>query len=1030
MATCLAGCLRNRNSLHALSTTNLHQNYGTIQDAINVALPGDTIHVPAGTYFEHLTINKSITIIGENLSTTILDGNKTGVLVEITASNVGLSSFSLRNADEALRMTGVSNCEISNNRIFNISGYYGVAIHATDCENITIQDNYSTDIDMDHVRLERTRSSYVMRNCFVANKRFSQPILLYYCEGNVIGWNQVLKEGLMNEGGIGLLYSDRNTICYNTIVKTDWAGISLLSSNSNTIEGNTISGITWNSRSGALRMDDCTGGSVYNNNFVTNSRNVFLLSTTNTTWTRRDYGNYWDDYNGKDAESDGIGDTPYIIDATNNDTYPLMGRFHHYEVSKQNVTFPVQLISNSTINDLTYSLNATYPEGMFELNVSGNQAVKGFCLLVFPRVLIAPPYNVTINGEPPILSRSSADDEATLYFAYPHGDAQNNIIVTSQFSIRVPQDYPTIQDAISAANPGDLIYVLPGTYNTSFTVNKGRLRIIGEDRLTTTIDLSEATSIRLVAENTSISGFTIRNSRDPYALYVESNGNTISNTIFESNAGGVYCGFEDDSKIVAHNSIRDNEFRNNSQVSLYLNLACQNIIFQNNFSNNHMGILVYSESANNTISSNRLSNTRSICITTRFSPGSIVCNNYINSGTVGIFVDIGSDNSTVSENELVNVQGLHGVIYLISTNNVVVRSNFLLNNSGGIYLDHSCNALVSNNTMRDNKFGLGVHGEQLPHFMHMIDSSNRINGKPIYYMINRDSLTINASLYSEIGFLGIINCTRVKIDGIHVSGNWQGLLLACTTGSEIKNTTLSQCFSGIDFYQSSNNSLFLNNIFSNSYGIRLLPSSRNAVYKNNFINNTNKPQCSEEGCAWDNGAEGNFWSDYQGQDLNQDGLGDVAYTINSNNSDRYPLMGSIAGFDVGVWDEILYQVELVSNATVTDFGFNADGRFMKFNVKGENSTTGFCRVTINYALLGGPYTVFVGTTQVNPMATSNLTHSFLYFTTPQGTQSVSVIGETAVPEFASATSLFQVFLILSSLVSLLVFVRATRKLED
>jgi parallel beta-helix repeat protein len=1012
----------------ALHVIHVKQGYGTIQEAIDAAEPGSVINVSAGVYSENLIIDKSITLVGEDLSTTVLDGSNAGIVIEILSNNVSVSDFTLRNAEKGIEMIGVKNCEISHNFIANISGYYGVGVHTVDCENITILENHSKDIDYNHVYFERTNASRIIRNCFVANRRYSQPVFLYYSDQNIVGWNQVLKEGMMNEGGIGLLYSNHNVICNNNVVQTDWAGISLLSSDCNTIEGNTISGITWDSKSGALRIRECRDNGVYHNNFVANAENVYLLSDTNTTWAHGNQGNYWDDYTGKDTNNDGIGDTPYVIDAANNDSCPLMGKFYSCAVPKQNETYQVNVISNSTINDLMYLVNATYPEGILDINVSGNQTTTGFCLLSFPKALIEPPYNVTINKEPlPFLKYFSDNQTTTLYFTYTHKDIQNNLAVAWEFSVRVPQDYPTIQGAINATSLGGVIYVSSGTYNESFRINKNGLQIIGENKLTTIIDLSKSTCIRMVADNTRMSGFTITGSTDAYALSVESNGNTIYYNTFESNSGGINCGFESNSPTVYNNSIVDNEFRKNSQISLLLNSACQNVISENSFSDNNMGIMLYNGSANNTISNNQLHDTRSICITGRDSPGCVICNNYVSGGATGIYVDVGSDNATVAGNELVNVQGIWGVIYLINTENVVVRDNVLTNNSGGIYLDHSSNALISNNTMQDNKYGLGINGEQLSHFMHTIDGSNRIDGKPTCYIVNGANLTINSDPFPEIGFLGIVNSTHIKIEDVQVANNWQDVLLAYTMLSEIKNVTISNGNTGIDFYQSSNNTLAFNNIVNNNYGILLRFNSTNTFCKNNFINNTNQAYSFMNVSVWDNGAEGNYWSDYGGKDPDQDGIGDKAYSISNSNVDMHPLMGPIMYFKAGTWDEVTYHVELISNSTVSEFKFSAEERLIEFNVTGESSTTGFCRIAINNVLLGGPYVVVVGSAQGLPLIVSNGTHSFLYFTYSHSTSNVRITGETAIPEFASIMFLLFVFLLSTSF---LMFIKVAKMLKD
>ncbi|MGD0027441.1 MAG: rhodanese-like domain-containing protein [Candidatus Bathyarchaeia archaeon] len=98
--------------------------------------------------------------------------------------------------------------------------------------------------------------------------------------------------------------------------------------------------------------------------------------------------------------------------------------------------------------------------------------------------------------------------------------------------------------------------------------------------------------------------------------------------------------------------------------------------------------------------------------------------------------------------------------------------------------------------------------------------------------------------------------------------------------------------------------VFENNITSNDYGVCLnnsQVSSGNLVYNNNLLNNTYQAATSGASGLWDDGypSAGNYWSDYNGTDLfsgafqtqkGSDGVGDTPYTIDANNTDRYPLI--------------------------------------------------------------------------------------------------------------------------------------------
>ncbi len=81
--------------------------YSTIQEAINAAISGDTIFVYSGTYKEHIVVNKSVSLIGEGRDSTIVDGDGTGTVVSIMASQVSIRGFTIKRSGKGLYNSGI-----------------------------------------------------------------------------------------------------------------------------------------------------------------------------------------------------------------------------------------------------------------------------------------------------------------------------------------------------------------------------------------------------------------------------------------------------------------------------------------------------------------------------------------------------------------------------------------------------------------------------------------------------------------------------------------------------------------------------------------------------------------------------------------------------------------------------------------------------------------------------------------------------------------------------------------------------------
>jgi len=444
-----------------------------------------------------------------------------------------------------------------------------------------------------------------------------------------------------------------------------------------------------------------------------------------------------------------------------------------------------------------------------------------------------------------------------------------------------------------------------------------------------------------------------------------------------------------------------------------------------------------------------------------------------------------SNGSMISDNIIIenDYSGIWSGYYAILNWNII-ENNFVSNNFYGIALSSgsSFNNLTKNivtdnthmgifvsgrgnflrkNLMSNNTYNFGVWGYSVSDFGQDIDTSNKVNGKPIYYLVDKSdvhipsdmgyvaaisckNVTVNYGSIRNVGAVFFVNVTDSVIKNAEVSHNYYfGIYLLSSHNNIIQNVTLARSSlhnlglrdsnaniikdsfiansgTGIDLYNSSGNVIIRNTIIKNYHAIFLTYSNSNRICNNNFINNTDQIPIGaiKEENKWDYGYPfgGNYWSDYEGVDeksgpnqdqLGSDGIGDEAYIIDVENQqmDKYPLMGMFSDFNA----TSEHHIQTVCNSTISDFQFNGTAIF--FNVTGEDGTTGFCRICIPKALTNNTYKIFVNGTEVThiPLPCSNRTHSYIYFTYNHSTQEVIIIPEfppfLILPLFMIATLL-------------------------
>jgi parallel beta-helix repeat protein len=447
--------------------------FNLIQEGVDAAVPGDTVDVAAGVYYEGVQINKSsISLVGQKGST-IIDGNGTepvGIRIYRTppdyTENLSISGFTVRNCVKGITLSRSIYIRLRDNSMVSNSynfGDYTLQVQDIDTSNtvdgkpiyfwvnqrdkqvpadagfVDIVD--STNITVSGLNLTNNVQGLVLKN--TTNSLIEDVHILNNWDGMYLD-----------------RWSNSNTIIDSTVSDNLFMGIYVSTSSSNVIENNSILNnsyglfldstafeytIGYDPTSNIVRDNVVRGNTVansslvgfysiqsednvlYDNNFLNNAQEVYSDNSTNV-WDDGSEGNYWQDYSGQDLDRDGFGDTPYVIDANNQDNHPLMGLFSDFAVTWQEETYRVTAISNSTILEFYFSQS----EKTVGFSFNSPNEGSSFCRVTLPTSLLGGPYTFFLDGlSSTDLLESSNGTHCFLYFAHNNSYHDVRIVGTS-----------------------------------------------------------------------------------------------------------------------------------------------------------------------------------------------------------------------------------------------------------------------------------------------------------------------------------------------------------------------------------------------------------------------------------------------------------------------------------------------------------------------------------------------------------------------------------------------------------------------